>query len=361
MQESGPDSLVPSAAAAPGPAGPAGPLALPAVLARLLAREHLSRAEARAAMAHMVEGDWTPEQCAAFLVALSAKGETPQELAGMAEVMRARAQSVDLSALDPVDTCGTGGDGAGSFNISTAAALVAAGAGVRVAKHGNRAVSSRAGSADVLEALGVPIEPEPARAASMLERAGFVFLFAPRHHPAMRRLAPLRRALGIRTAMNALGPLCSPARVRRQLVGVYSAPLVERMAGALLELGIEAALVVHGEDGLDEISLGAPSLVASVRAGRVHIEQWDPEVYGLRSAPREALRGGDAQHNARLLEAVLQGRERGPRREVVVLNAAAVILLADRADEIREAMAQARAAIDSGAAWGVVETLRQLG
>ncbi|RME77033.1 MAG: anthranilate phosphoribosyltransferase [Planctomycetota bacterium] len=332
---------------------------LPALLEHVLGGAALSRAQAHAVLAAMLDGSWSPAACAALLVALRARGEHADEIAGMAALLRERAHSVELGVPDAIDTCGTGGDGAGTFNISTAAAFVVAGAGVPVAKHGNRAVSSRAGSADVLEALGVPIESEPERARRMLEHAGFTFLFAPRHHGLLRRLAPLRRELGIRTILNALGPLANPAGVRRQLVGVYAPTLLEPMAHALARLGAEAALVVHGDDGLDEISLCAPSTVAVLREGRVTLERWSPERFGLERAVPDAIPGGDVAHNARVIEAVLAG-ERGPARDIVCLNAAAALWLADRAPEPEAAFRLACETIDSGRARAVLERLRAM-
>jgi anthranilate phosphoribosyltransferase len=329
------------------------------LLERVLGGEPLTRAEARWALGQMMDAAWAPARSAALLIALRARGETPDEIAGMAELMRERALTVDLSGTDAIDTCGTGGDGADTFNISTAAALVAAGAGVCIAKHGNRAVSSRAGSADVLEALGVRIDGGVELAQRMLAEAGFAFLFAPRHHQAMKNLAGVRRELGVRTVMNVLGPLANPAGVRRQIVGVFSPELVERLAGALLALDTEAALVVHGHDGLDEISLSAPTTVAVLRRGAITIEEWDPGMLGLDSAGPDAFRGGSAEDNARIIGGVLAG-ERGPARDIVVANAAAALLIADRAGDLREGVAQAREAIDSGKALGVLDTLRAL-
>jgi anthranilate phosphoribosyltransferase len=312
-------------------------------------------------MARIMAGEWAPARIAAFLVALRAKGETAAEIAGLAEAMRERALGIDISAFpDAIDTCGTGGDGAGTFNISTAAALVAAGAGARVAKHGNRAVSGRCGSADVLEALGVRLEIGPATVARMIAEAGFGFLFAPAHHAAMRHAAPVRRELGVRTVMNLLGPLANPARVRRQVVGVFDGRLCRSIAAALGELGAAAAIVVHGADGLDEVSTTGETVVARLGAGgQVEEERWTPETFGLPSARIEDLCVSDREASARIVLAVLDG-ERGPRRDVVLANAAAALLAAGIADSPLDGVERAREAIDAGRARRVLDLVRRL-
>ncbi|HMQ30264.1 MAG TPA: anthranilate phosphoribosyltransferase [Chloroflexaceae bacterium] len=310
----------------------------------------LSQAQAASVMEEIMTGEATPAQMGAFLTALHLKGETDAEIAGMAEVMRLKATPVYVDG--PVaDTCGTGGDGAHTFNISTAAAFVAAGAGLAIAKHGNRAMSSVCGSADVLEGLGVKIELDAEGVARCLGEAGIGFMFAPRFHPAMRFAGPVRREIGIRTAFNILGPLTNPARARHQVLGVASAPLAEKLARALSRLETAHALVVHGDGGVDELSLSGPNLVFDVRAGqeprRLTI---DAEELGLRRAPQEALRGGDVATNVAIVRAVLDGSERGPRRDVVLLNAAAALVAGDLAPTMAAALDMARASLDEGRA-----------
>lgn len=337
-------------------------MTFPELLERVLGSAHLARHEARAAMDRIMSGEWTPAQIAAFLVALRAKGETAEEVAGLAEAMRARALSVALAAFpDAIDTCGTGGDAAETFNISTCAAFVAAGAGARVAKHGNRAISSRCGSADVLEALGVRIEGlAPERLARLVAEAGFCFLFAPAHHAAMRHAAPVRRELGVRTVMNLLGPLANPAGVRRQVVGLFDGRLCETVARALGRTGSVAALVVHGADGLDEVTTTGETAVARLDGeGGVHPDRWTPATFGLPSARLEDLRGGDREANARAILAVLAG-EPGPRRDIVLANAAAALIAAGIAADPLEGIARARESVDSGGARGVLELVRRL-
>jgi anthranilate phosphoribosyltransferase len=309
-----------------------------------------------AAFGEIADGKASPVSIAALLVALRAKGESVDEIVGAVRALRARA--VPAPAVDPraIDTCGTGGDGAGTFNVSTAAAFVVAGAGVPVAKHGNRAASSRAGSIDVLEALGVRCELPVERSAAILASVGIAPFFARVAHPAMRHLAPVRSELGLRTIANCLGPLLNPVGVRRQVVGVYAAELVEPLALALGRLGSERALVVHGSDGLDEVTTTGPSEAALLDAGAVRGMRIDPAALGLARAEPAALRGGDAAENAAIVRAVLEG-EPGPRRDLVCLNAAAGLFAAGAAADLRAGLAGARASIDSGAAR---ERLRRL-
>ena len=316
-------------------------------LERLAGGETLSRDGARSAMDIIMAGDATDAQIGAFLMGLAQRGETPDELAGAAESMRAHAHRLEVDIAPLVDTCGTGGDGAGTFNISTAAAFVVAGGGVAVAKHGNRSISSACGSADVLEALGAHIELEPDEAARCLDEAGFAFLFAPRYHPAARHAAGPRRELGVRTLFNLLGPLCNPAPVTHQVMGIFSAGLQETAARVLGLLGLERALVVHGTGGLDEIALSGPTRVMEWRDGAVHTFTVHPEDAGLAPAPVTALAGGDAERNAAIIRAVLDG-EPGPARDVVVLNAGAVFYVTGRADRVADGVALAGEAIDSG-------------
>ncbi|HVM31376.1 MAG TPA: anthranilate phosphoribosyltransferase [Candidatus Limnocylindrales bacterium] len=324
-------------------------------LARVVAGDTLSRADARSAMGTVMDGEATPAQLAGLLIGLRVRGETVEELAGFAEAMRARVLTVRAPA-GAVDTCGTGGDGAATFNISTAAALVVAGAGVPVAKHGNRAVTSRSGSADVLEALGVPVDHGPDDAAAALARHGFAFLFAPTYHPAMRHAGPVRRELGVPTCFNLLGPLTNPAGVRRQVVGVADPTAAARVARVLHALGTDRALVVHG-DGVDELPLDDSGVLYDVSPMGVRRRRIDARRLGLRAAQRSELAGGDAEHNARLIQAILAGSDRGPRRDVVVLNAGAALLAAGRARTLAGGVAQAAEAIDSGAAVTVLDQI----
>jgi anthranilate phosphoribosyltransferase len=318
----------------------------------------LTREEARMVMSEILSGSATDAQIAALLVALHMKGETVEEIVGFAQAIRAAAtpletedgHALDLSGTERdalVDTCGTGGDTSGTFNISTATALVAAGAGVRVAKHGNRSVTSKCGSADVMEALGVNIDLPPARIAKCLEHTGIAFLFAPALHSAMKHVQVARRELRLRTVFNLLGPLTNPAHASAQVVGVYSADLVEKLAEALSELGLRRALVVHGRDGLDEITITAATKIAEVRDGQVHSYEVTPEEFGLQRAPLSAIAGGNAQENAAVIRRVLDG-ERSACRDVVLLNAAAALVAAGQADTIQGAVPLAGYAIDSG-------------
>jgi len=313
---------------------------------------HLTRAESSQAIDSMLEGQVSAPQMAAFLVALRMKGETPDEIAGAALALRRRVLAVPVrEALraNLIDTCGTGGDGAHTFNISTAAAFVAAAGGATVAKHGNRAVSSKCGSADVLAALGVELELGPDGVAACLEQCGIGFLFAPRHHAAMRHVAPVRAELGLRTLFNLLGPLTNPAGAVRQLLGVYASELVPVIAQTLAELGCARAFVVHGEGGLDEISTQGPTRICEVRGGEVRETQVTPEALGVAAAPLSELRGGDARENAALLIAVLEG-ERSARRSAVLLNAGAALAAAGIVEEIGEGVERATELVDSGAA-----------
>jgi anthranilate phosphoribosyltransferase len=323
-------------------------------------RQSLSRGEARAVMAEVLAGECTDTQIAALLVALHMKGETVEEIVGFAEAIQAAAVPLDISRNSTVDvsgterdalvdTCGTGGDASGTFNISTATALVVAGAGVRVAKHGNRSVTSNCGSADVMEALGVNINQSPARIAACLDEVGIAFLFAPAMHSAMKHVQPARRELRLRTVFNLLGPLTNPAHASAQVVGVYSAELVEKLAEALSMLGLRRAMVVHGNDGLDEITITDATRVAEVRDGRVSAYEITPEEFGFRRSAMEKIVGGDAAANAEIIRNILGGK-RSPCRDIVLLNAAAALVTAGRAERLAEALPQAAESIDSGAA-----------
>jgi anthranilate phosphoribosyltransferase len=325
-------------------------------LARLLDGHDLSRDESRAVMDEIMRGAATPAQIGGFLVALRLKGETVDEIAGCAEAMRAHVLAVRPKREDLVDTAGTGGDGAGTINISTAAALVAAAAGAGVAKHGNRAVSSASGSADVLEALGFRLELPPERIERSIDELGFGFLFAPTHHPAMRHAAPVRRELATRTVFNVLGPLTNPAGARAQVVGVYAPELVRTIAEVLAELGARRAFVVHGAGGIDELSPAGPNLVAEVVDGTVHEREIDPLDLGVPRCDPADLRGGSPMENAAAIEDVLAGED-GARRSAILLNAAGAIAAAGQARDLRGGLELARRAIDSGAATARLDEL----
>jgi len=311
-------------------------------------------------MAEVLTGKCTDAQIAALLVALHMKGETVEEMVGFAEAIRGAAVPLDLhpnhmvdvsgtgrDAL--VDTCGTGGDASGTFNISTATALVVAGAGVRVAKHGNRSVTSKCGSADVMEALGVNINLPPARLAVCLEEIGITFLFAPAVHSAMKYVQSARRELGLRTVFNLLGPLTNPAHASAQVVGVYSVALVEKLAEALSMLGLHRALVVHGLDGLDEITITGPTRIAELREGTVRTYEVTPEEFGMNRGTLDEISGGDVAANAYIIRDILAGKK-SPRKDVVLLNAAAALLAAGKVDHLADALPLASKSIDSGAA-----------
>ncbi len=320
-----------------------------AALETLLAGESLSRHEARDAMNAIMRGEATQAQMGGFLVALRAKGETAEEIAGCAEAMREHVLPVTPTRTDLVDTAGTGGDGMRTLNISTAAALVAAAAGAGVAKHGNRAASSQTGSADVLEALGFELDLPPERIARSIDELGFGFMFAQAHHPAMRHAAPVRRELGTRTVFNVLGPLTNPARARAQVVGVYGPEVVRPVAEALLQLGSRRAFVVHGAGGIDELSPVGPNLVYEVVDGDVRERLIDPVELGIAPCAVEELRGGAPDRNAEAIRRVFAG-EQGPPRDAIVLNAAGAVAAGGHAEDLREGIEVARRALDSGAA-----------
>jgi anthranilate phosphoribosyltransferase len=333
----------------------------PAVLGRLAAGDDLSSAESAAALREILEGAASPSQMAAFIFGLRCKGETSEELAGMLGAMLEVAETVpvpDDVRARLVDTCGTGGDRSGTINVSTIAALAVAGAGVPVCKHGGRAASSRTGSADVLEALGVEITLPPTAVARCIEGAGMGFCFAPRYHPAMRHVGPTRRELGVPTAFNLLGPLANPGRTRYQLVGVGDGRVAERVATVLGSAGAERAWVVHGHDGLDELSTAAPSTVVEWRAGAGGLRSFvvDPAAFGLAPARLEELKGGDPATNAAATRAVLSG-VRGPHRDIVLLNAAAALVVVGQAADLVEGMHRAAESLDSGAAAATLDRL----
>jgi anthranilate phosphoribosyltransferase len=325
-------------------------------LGKVLDGHDLARADARAVMNEIMRGEATPAQIGGFLVALRLKGETADEISGCAEAMRDHVLAVRPKRDDLVDTAGTGGDGAGTFNISTAAALVAAAAGAGVAKHGNRAVSSSSGSADVLEALGFDLELSAERVTRSIDELGFGFLFAPTHHPAMRYAAPVRRELAARTVFNVLGPLTNPAGARAQVVGVYSPDLVPVIARVLNQLGARRAFVVHGAGGVDELSPVGPNLVCEVAHGRVRRREIDPLDLGVARCDPADLAGGSPEENAAKIRAVLDGAN-GGARSAVLLNAAGAIAASGHARNLKEGLAAATEAIDSGAAGTRLEEL----
>jgi len=327
-------------------------------LAALLDGHDLGRERAREAMLEIMRGEATPGQIGGFLVALRLKGETADEIAGCAEAMREHVLPVRPTRDDLVDTAGTGGDGAQTINISTAAAIVAAAAGAGVAKHGNRAVSSASGSADVLEALGFSLEQPPERIARSIDELGFGFMFAPLHHPAMAHAAPVRRELATRTVFNVLGPLTNPAGARAQVIGVYSPALVRTIADVLAQLGARRAFVVHGAGGIDELSPAGPNLVCEVVEGTVTEREIDPLDLGIERGDPAELRGGTPDHNAEAIRAVLAGAD-GARRDAILLNAAGAIAAAGHAEDLREGLEHARHAVDSGAAAARLDELRE--
>ena len=329
-----------------------------ALIGRVAGGAALSVDESRAAFDAMMEGAATPAQMGGFLMALRVRGESVDEITGGAQAMRARALRIEAPE-GTIDTCGTGGDAKGTFNISTAAALVAAGCGVPVAKHGNRALSSRSGSADLLAALGVTIDADMALVREALWHAGIGFLMAPRHHGAMRHVGPTRIELGTRTVFNLLGPLANPAGARRQLIGVFDARWAAPMAEVLRNLGSECVWVVHGGDGTDELTTTGPSTVVELDAGTIRRFEVAPEDAGLARAAPDDLKGGDAATNAAIVGAVLDGSP-GPARDIVLLNSAAALIVAGQAGDLREGVRRAAHAIDSGSARAVLDRLVEI-
>jgi len=325
-------------------------------LARVAQGERLEEADAEAAFGVIMSGEATPAQIAGLLMAMRVRGETVAEISGAVRAMRSRMTAVDAPA-GAIDVCGTGGDNAGTLNVSTAVTFVLAGEGVIVAKHGNRALSSRTGGADVLSALGVNVDVKLERLPDILREAGCAFLFAPRHHAAMRHAAGPRAELGTRTIFNLLGPLANPGRVKRQLTGVFSRDWLRPMAEALAHLGSERVWMVHGQ-GLDELSLAGENDVVELRDGALRAFAVTPEEAGLSRAPISAIKGGDAAHNAAAMIELFQGA-RGPYRDTVLLNAAAAMIVAGRAETLRDGVHRAAHAIDDGAAMAALETLRR--
>ena len=326
-----------------------------ALIAKVATGASLTRQEAASAFDRMMSGDATPSQMGGLLMALRVRGETVDEITGAVTTMRAKMLGVTAPA-DAVDVVGTGGDASGSFNISTCAAFIVAGAGVPVAKHGNRALSSKSGAADVLQALGVKIELGADQVGHCIRDAGIGFMFAPAHHPAMKNVGPTRVELGTRTIFNLLGPLSNPASVKRQMIGTFSRHWVEPMAQVLKNLGSESIWVVHGSDGLDEITTSGPTSVAALESGNIRSFEVTPEDAGLKRVKPEALRGGDAVANAQALLDVLKGKP-GPLREVALLNAAAALIVAGKAKNLKEGAALASKSIDSGEAEGRLDRL----
>ncbi len=325
-------------------------------LKKAIAREDLSREEMTAVMRQIMTGEATPAQIGGFLIALRMKGESIDEITAAAQVMRELATPVKTRAQHLVDTCGTGGDASGSFNVSTAAALVAAGAGAHVAKHGNRSVSSSSGSADVLEAAGVNLDVPPETVGRCIDEVGVGFLFAQKHHSAMRHAIGPRREMGVRTLFNVLGPLTNPAGAPNQVMGVFDGDLVEPIARVLGQLGSRHVLVVHADDGMDEISISAPTRVAELKDGDVRSYRIAPEEFGLQRAGAEAIRVGSAEESLRMIRSVLSG-EAGPARDIVCLNAGAAIHVAGLAERLQEGIDKAAESIDSGRAQQVLDRL----
>ena len=329
-----------------------------AMIGKVATGATLTREEAAHAFDKIMSGEATPAQMGAFLMALRLRGETVEEITGAVSTMRAKMLTV-AAPKDSIDVVGTGGDATGSYNISTCAAFIVAGAGVPVAKHGNRALSSKSGAADVLAALGVRIELAPEEISRCIKEAGIGFMFAPSHHPAMKHVGPTRVELGTRTIFNLLGPLSNPAGVKRQMVGVFARPWIEPLANVLGALGSERAIVVHGSDGLDEITTSGPTYVAELSGGKVKTYEIKPEDVGLKRAKPEELRGGDAMHNAEALRGVLAGKP-GAFRDVALLNAAAALLVADKAKSLKEGLELAAKSVDTGAARKRLERLVEI-
>jgi len=329
------------------------------LLRAVLDRRDLTRKQAYWAFGEIMDGKWSESQTAGLLVALAAKGECVEELAGAAQAMREHVVKIDTDGMEVIDTCGTGGTGLNTINISTAAALVLAGAGVKVAKHGNRTHTRKSGSADVLEALGVNLDAGPETVSRCLREAGVCFCFAIRCHPAMKYAAPVRKALGVRTIFNLLGPLTNPAGASRQMMGVFDGTLTERIAEVLAMLGTERAMVVHAEDGLDELSTVSPTKVSELADGKVTTRMVTAEQFGIPAARMKELAVSSAEESARLIQQVLSGKP-GPARDIVVLNAGAAIAVAGKADGIPSGMAIAAKSIDSGLAAGALAKLVEI-
>lgn len=326
-------------------------------IVQLMLGNNLTQDHAEVVMQEIMDGEATPAQMASFLTALRLKGETMEEITGCARVMRDKAIRVAPKRTDIVDTAGTGGDKAGTFNISTTAAFVIAGAGLGVAKHGNRAISGQSGSADVLEALGVNFEMAPDQAAQCIDEVGIGFLFAPKLHPAMKNVAPVRKELGIRTIFNMLGPLTNPAYAPAQIIGVFDGAYTGKLAHVLKSLGSRAAYVFHSEDGLDELTTTAPNHITYFTNGIIHSQTLDARDLGLKRGTRDEIRGGAPQENAQITLEILQGRDRGVRRDIVLLNAAAALVVGSKAIDLAQGLELGAEAIDSGKAMQALEGL----
>ena len=326
-------------------------------LKKVFSGDVLTESESRSSMDLMMQGKACPEQIGAFLAVLKVRGESVEELIGFAKSLRDHATPLSINRNDIVDTCGTGGDGADTFNISTVSSIVLAAAGLGVCKHGNRSVSSRCGSADVLEELGVPIDYEPQQVSAMVDAVGFGFLFAPKFHPAMAHVAPVRKNLGVRTLFNILGPIVNPAQTRRQIIGVYDKKLLKTLPRVLQELGSEEVMVVCGSDGLDEITTTGPSFIAHLKDGSIREYQVSPEDFGMKRSKLEDLKGGDRERNAEIVVNILKGEERGPKRDIVLLNSAAALLVTGNVLSIEEGIIQIAKILDSGKAY---EKLQQI-
>ncbi len=326
------------------------------LLTKLTKRENLTQEETEFVFNLLMNGELSPVQIAAFLSALAAKGEALDEIVGAAKIMRQKSHQIMPKVKKLIDTCGTGGDKSGSFNISTTVGFVVAGGGLSVAKHGNRSVTSKAGSSDVLEALGVKIDLEPASVKKCIEEIGIGFMFAPLFHPAMKHAMPIRQELKIKTIFNLLGPLTNPANAEYQLLGVFYADLTEKFAGVLKKLGVKQALVVHG-DGLDEITLTGATQISELKDGKIKTYQIDPEDFGFKKCALAELKGGDADKNARIIKGILSGEEKGAKRNIVLLNAGAAFYSGNVADSIQEGIKLAEEVIESGKA---LEKLKEM-
>ncbi|UCD84398.1 MAG: anthranilate phosphoribosyltransferase [Deltaproteobacteria bacterium] len=328
-------------------------------IAKVIEKVDLSEDEMEGTMNEIMSGEATPAQIGSLITALRMKGETVEEITGAARLMRKKAVGIRSSSQSMVDTCGTGGDQSHTFNISTASAFVVAGTGLKVAKHGNRSVSSQCGSADVLESLGVNIEAKKEVVEKCLEEIDIAFLFAPLLHGAMKYAIGPRREMGIRTIFNVLGPLTNPAQAKAQVIGVYDGKLTETLAQVLGRLGSKHAFVVHGTDGLDEITLTGETIVSELKDGKVTTYHIKPEDFGLKNCERDALLGGDKKNNAKIIQEILKGAK-GPQRDIVLLNSAAAIVAGGKAKDLREGIEQAKVSIDSGAAWEKLNKLAEM-
>ena len=329
-------------------------------LTKLFARESLSEQEATNAMNLLMEGEVSPEEVGAFLGSLRAKGESIEEITGCAKSLRDHAIPLKIKRTDLIDTCGTGGDGANTFNISTTNAFVIAAAGLGVCKHGNRSISSKCGSADVLEELGVPIDLSPEEVAASVDEYGFGFLFAPKFHPAMGNVVPIRRNLGARTIFNLLGPLVNPALTTRQVIGVYDKNMLEPFAHVLASLGSTEVMLVTGDDGLDEITTTTTTNVAHLKDGQVKTYKISPEELGIKKAKASDLVGGDRSENAKIIIDILSGKDKGARRDIVLINGAAALTVGGKAANLKDGVKLVENIIDSGAAMKVLENVRRI-